>query len=93
MMCRVLNIPRSTYYKAHDLSQSNRSLENKSYEEQILSIYEDGNKRYGALKIHRVLLNNGVSISIKRVQRLMKKLGIRSIVCIKLKPYSSDSEI
>lgn len=92
-MCRVLNIPRSTYYKAHDLSQSNRSLENKSYEEQILSIYEDSNKRYGAPKIHRVLLNNGVSISIKRVQRLMKKLGIRSIVCKKFKPYRSDSEI
>lgn len=80
-MCKVLNIPRSTYYKAHDLSQCNRALANKNYEEHILSIYEDSNKRYGAPKIHRVLLNNDVSISIERVQRLMKKLGIKPIVC------------
>ncbi|NGY85129.1 transposase [Bacillus megaterium] len=35
--------------------------------------------RYGAPKIHKILVNNGCYLSLKRVQRLMKRAGIRSI--------------
>lgn len=92
-MCKVLGIPRSSYYKAHSTSQSKRAVENKNYENEILCIYEENYKRYGAPKIHKVLQNKGFSISIKRVQRLMKKLGIRSIVSKKFKPFSSNSKV
>jgi len=34
-------------------------------------------RRYGAPKIHIQLLKEGVKVSIKRVQLLMKKAGIR----------------
>ena len=92
-MCKVLGIPRSSYYKAHSTSQSKRAAENKNYENEILCIYEESYKRYGAPKIHKVLQNKGFGISIKRVQRLMKKLGIRSIVSKKFKPFSSNSKV
>lgn len=92
-MCNVLGIPRSTYYKSQKETQSKRATENKNYENEILTIYEDSRRRYGAPKIHKVLENKGFTLSLKRVQRLMRKIGIRSIVSKKFRPYSSESEV
>ncbi len=55
-----------------------------------MRIYLDSKKRYGAPKIHHKLRENNINISLKRVQRIMKKLGIRSIVHKKFKPCSSN---
>jgi len=50
-------------------------------QEDILEIYNESGKIYGAPKIHKELKAKGYEkISLKRVQRHMKKLGIRSDV-------------
>jgi putative transposase len=92
-MCRVLEIPRSTYYKSHDKTLSNRAIENNKYEEEILAIYEKSSKRYGAPKIHLLLERKGYKISIKRVQRLMRKLKIMSVVISQFKPFRNKDKI
>lgn len=92
-MCRVLEIPRSTYYKFQDKTMCNRAIENKKYESEILAIYNESSKRYGAPKIHKKLEDQGYKISLKRVQRLMKKLNIASVVIKQFKPYRSNGEI
>ena len=92
-MCKVLGIPRSTYYKSHNFVPSSRAVENKNYETEILSIYNKSTKRYGAPKICKVLKSRGFSISIKRVQRLMRKLEIKSIVCQTYKAYNNPKEV
>lgn len=92
-MCKVLKVSRSSYYKYLTKSPSCRAIENKAFEDSILTIYTDSKKRYGAPKIHRVLINNGNKISLKRVQRLMRKLSIRSIVVKKFRPHSSKSKV
>ena len=79
-MCKVLKVSRSSYYKFLTKAESKRSIENKEFEERILLIYEESKKRYGAPKIHEILTSGGTAISLKRVQRLMKKLGIKSII-------------
>ncbi|UOO40439.1 DDE-type integrase/transposase/recombinase [Priestia megaterium] len=48
-------------------------------------------ERYGAPKIHKMLVNNGCYLSLKRIQRLMKHAGIRSIM--KNRPYPSKERI
>ncbi|SHK26883.1 Transposase InsO and inactivated derivatives [Anaerobranca californiensis DSM 14826] len=88
-MCEVLEVPRSTYYKKLKPITSNREKENRKYKKLILKIYIESRKLYGAPKIHKKLLNQGISISIKRVQRLMKELGIKSQVVKKFKHYPS----
>ncbi|WP_185259883.1 IS3 family transposase [Anaerocolumna chitinilytica] len=47
---------------------------------EIKKIWTDSKARYGALKIQKILTSQGKSISLKRVQRYITDLGIRSIV-------------
>ena len=79
-MCKVLKYPRSTYYdKQKEKPENMWKPINKKLQEDILKIYNDSNKIYGAPKIRKELKALGYeNISLKRVQRHMKKLGIRS---------------
>lgn len=92
-MCKVLNIQRSTYYKRRHWTPSKRALENQALDEEIKRIYYDSKKRYGAPKIHKILISQGRSVSLKRVQRHMLSLGLRSIVIKKYRHYPSNQEI
>ena len=65
---------------------SNNELNNKTIEKYIMSIYKESKKRYGAIKINRSLKSKGINISVKRTQRLMKKLEIKSIIVKKYRP-------
>ena len=79
-MCQALKFPRSTYYEA---LLSKPSLKKKAYQEfsnQVLECYQESKGRYGAIKLHKVLNSNGIPCSVKRVQRHMKRLSIRSVV-------------
>jgi hypothetical protein len=55
-----------------------------------MAVYIDSHKRYGAPKIREVLVKTYPRLSVNRVQRHMKALGIRSIVHKKYKPYKSE---
>lgn len=90
-MCKVLKMNRSTYYKIRDRKPSKRALENQKLDQEILNIYYNTKRRYGAPKIHQTLLKNGYLVSLKRVQRRMTFLGIRSIVNKKHRYYSKTS--
>ena len=60
---------------------------------EIQRIHVKSKARYGAPKIHQTLVNNGCYLSLKRVQRLMKKAGIRSITKKKYRPYPSKEKV
>ena len=85
-MCNVLKISRAAYYKHLHRKPSRYEQENKTLDQEIINEYTASKRRYGAPKIHKILENKGLSISLKRVQRRMKKLGIKSIVVKKWKP-------
>ena len=87
-MCKVLKYPKSTYYdKQKEKSESKWKSLNKKLQKDILKIYNASNKVYGAPKITNELRKMGYKkISVKRVQRHMKRLGIRSIVVKKYRP-------
>jgi putative transposase len=55
----------------------------------LKSAYEQSKQRYGAIKLQQCLSRQGVNVSVKRVQRRMKELGIRSIVVRKYRPHGS----
>ncbi|MFW5652381.1 MAG: IS3 family transposase [Acetivibrio ethanolgignens] len=55
----------------------------------MLSVYTEFKRRYGAIKIQRELSDRGIACSVKRVQRHMGRLDIKSIV-IKKYQYSKN---
>ncbi|WCK56833.1 IS3 family transposase [Aneurinibacillus sp. Ricciae_BoGa-3] len=83
---RVLGIAKSSYYAAFKRSESKRSQQNKELLTMIRQIWFDSRKLYGAPKIHAELRKKSKRVGIKRVQRIMKENGIRSIVQKKYRP-------
>lgn len=75
------------------LQKKIRELEMAAFQEKIKSIYMESKKRYGAPKIHKVLEASGIKTSLKRVQRHMEKLGLRSIVNKKYKHHSEKMPV
>jgi putative transposase len=92
-MCEVLGVSKSTYYQPFHKVESDKERANNQLKERILEIYEDSKKRYGAPKIHITLEKEGYPVSLKRVQRLMVELGIRSIVNKRFRPQASKFEV
>lgn len=92
-MCEVLGIPRSTYYYSKSKTPSKREQENNLLKLEIQSIYDESKGIYGAPKIYKVLDSRGFTLSLKRIQRLMNSMGLRSIVVKKFRPYSTKNSI
>ena len=84
LICKVLGVPRSTYYTFKFRKSSNRSIENDKLKQEIQTIYDESKGIYGAPKIHKIIYKK-FDISLKRVQKIMKELGLRSIVIKKFK--------
>ena len=79
-MYSALKFSRSTYYAALNHVPSKREQAYKEFSNEVLSAYNEFKKRYGAIKIHRELNDRNIPCSVKRVQRHMKNLEIKSIV-------------
>ncbi len=96
MTCDLLGIKRSTFYEKESRTPSQRDRENQELREQILRIWMNSKKRYGAPKI-RMRLNEKRAkkeqgaVGINRVQRLMRELGIHSITKKKYKHHASKA--
>ena len=84
---------RSTFYKCIHHVLSNREIENQKLDADIWAIYYDTNCRYGAPKICDDLHDRGWHVSLKRVQRRMAAMGIRSIVIKKYHHVSNNVPI
>ena len=84
---------RSTFYKCIHHVPSNREIENQKLDADILAIYYDTTCRYGAPKICDDLHDRGWHVSLKRVQRRMAAMGIRSIVIKKYRHVSNNVHV
>lgn len=89
LLCRILKVPRSTYYATINRSESMRSQESRDYCAQIKEIWLKSRKCYGSPRIAAIMRSKGIFISQKRVGRLMAGMGIRSVTMRKYRHYSS----
>ncbi|WP_253197686.1 IS3 family transposase [Clostridium algidicarnis] len=92
-ICKVLKLPRSTYYEALIRVPSKRELETEHFREKLQEKFEDSNKCYGTIKLQGKLEFSGVPCSGKRIQRHMKALSIYSLVVKKYKSYSTKNSV
>ncbi len=76
MMCKVLKLSRTGYYKWLKRGESERERRDRELIDQILLIHRDTRGIYGAPRIHTELRTNGIKVGKKRVARLMREVGI-----------------
>ena len=78
-MCRVLGISTSGYYAWLKRCPSERAATDTELTSQIREIHKESRGTYGAPRIHAELAARGVQVSIKRVARLMKAVGLQGV--------------
>jgi putative transposase len=91
-MCRVLKVTKSGYYHWIDRKPSRRDIERQEITFQIKKVYNESKSRYGSPKIAIELQESGWKVSRPRVARIMRKEGIRSIICKKFRGITTDSK-
>lgn len=91
MLCKCIGIHHSVYYYHCKHKENIYQIANKQLDEQIKKVYYGSKQRYGSPKITKVLNNDGITVSQKRVARRMKKLGLRSIIVKKFNHSGSSN--
>lgn len=76
LMCRVLKIARSGYYKWLSQPASERERVNTALTEAIKAAHTASRQTYGAPRIYRELKDQGLACGRHRVARLMRRAGI-----------------
>lgn len=77
MMCRVLKVSRSGYYKWLRWEPSARETSDAKLKKVIAKIHRDSRGTYGSPRVHAELrMGKNIRCSRKRVIRLMRELGI-----------------
>jgi putative transposase len=78
-MCRVLKVERSGFYAWLKQPQSTRAREDERLLVMIEEAYLASGGVYGARNVHRDLVEAGEQLGRKRVERLMRERGLRSV--------------
>ncbi|PGZ43933.1 IS3 family transposase [Bacillus anthracis] len=84
-LVKLATIPRSTYYDL--VMKMNRPDVDADLKAEIKAIYEENEGRYGYRRIRDELTNRGQKVNHKKVQRIMKELGLKCVV--RMKKYKS----
>jgi putative transposase len=78
-ICKVLPIAPSTYYDAKRRPPSARALREEELKAEIARVHRDNFGVYGARKVWRQLLREGIRVARCTVERLMGELGLQGV--------------
>jgi putative transposase len=79
-LCRLLGVSRSGFHAWERRAPSNRDLADAWLCEQVRQIHAESRGTYGARRVHAALGHRGVRVGRKRVERLMRLLGLSGLV-------------
>ena len=77
-MCKALSVSRTGYFAWRHRPRSPHEDEDRALSARIQVIHGGSRKTYGSPRVHRELRSRGTGIGRKRVERLMRKAGIRA---------------
>ncbi len=80
LLCRVLGVSRSGFHAWLHRPPSNRDLADAWLAERIREIHAESRATYGTRRVHAALRHRGVRVGRKRVERLMRTLGLSGLV-------------
>ena len=84
-ICKILPIAPSTYYRhaarqANPELRSNRAKRDEVLKQEIRRVWDENFQNYGARKVWRQLLRDGLSVARCTVERLMREMGLKGVV-------------
>ncbi|WP_354142454.1 IS3 family transposase [Brevibacillus brevis] len=90
LLCKIAGIARSSYYKWLNRKPSPREMENEKFTQVMMTIYEKVEHTFGyrQLTLH-MRKQTRKTINHKRVELLMKVMGIQSVIRRKKKKYTN----
>ena len=91
LMCRVLEVSHSGYYDWRSRPESARSASNRRLLDDVRRIHAEHHRRYGSPRVHVSLRAQGRTASCGRVERLMRRHGIRALAGRRFRPCTTDS--
>lgn len=75
-LCRQLDVSPAGFYKWRLREASVRSLENRQLAKRIQQLFAEHDGNYGSPRIYSALRQQGENVNHKRVERLMRDMGL-----------------
>ena len=75
-MCKVLGIPRATYY--YQEKETNNCLEEAQLEEAVEKVFHQNRRAYGSRRIKEVLDKKNLVLSRRKIRRVMRIRNLQS---------------
>jgi transposase InsO family protein len=91
LMCRVLGVSASGNYAWHSRPESSRALADRRLLHEVHRLHPRHQGRYGSPRMHAALRAEGHRVSRGRVERLMRRHGIRALARRRFRPTTTDS--
>jgi putative transposase len=91
LLCAILGVSRSGYYRWRDRRPSARQRRDAELASQIAAAHRKGRGAYGAPRIVQELRAQGTPISQRRCARLMRQMGLKGKKRHRRKPRTTDS--
>ena len=76
VMCRILQVSKSGYYKWLNRKSSKRVLEEGRLEVEIKAAHQRTRETFGPERLQHELKEQGIKVGICRIRRIRKKLGL-----------------
>ena len=92
IMCDALSVSASGYYAWRSRPESARKIANRGLLDDIQRVHAHHRERYGAPRIHAELRAEGQIISRKRIERVMRRHGIRARAPRRYRVCTTDSK-
>jgi len=91
VLCAALEVSPAGYYAWRARPQSLRSAANGELVAAIRRVHRDSGARYGSPRVHAALRAQGRGASRGRIERLMRRHGIRAIMASPRRVRTTDS--
>jgi len=91
VMCDVLGVSPSGYYAWRARPESIRAAANRDLLVDIRRIHHESSGCYGSPRVHAVLRRHGRRIGRARIERLMRRAGLRGLAALPRRTRTTDS--
>ncbi|MDJ0315262.1 IS3 family transposase [Arthrobacter sp. H35-D1] len=74
-MCRQLGVPRSSYYRWRDATDTPTTIRHRELTDQVKSMFDSSDQIFGHRMVHTKLAADGVAVSVGTVATIMAENG------------------